>query len=342
MSQTLSQPAAPSLFTAWRVAFPGTLIALTVGVAAMFLSDHYGGPTMLYALLLGMAFHFLSQEGRCIEGIRFSSTTVLRAGVALLGLRITAGQIVALGTAPLLIVLVSLAATILFGWLLSRRLGLRHDFGVLTGSAVAICGASAALAVSAVLPKHEHSERDTLFAVLGVTCLSTLAMIFYPMAIAALHLNGHAAGIVLGGTIHDVAQVVAAGYGISPEAGDTATIVKLMRVAMLLPVSLIIASLFRRQSAKLAQEAARPPLLPGFLVVFALLVIINSLVKLPAPVVNGLGEVSRWCLVTAISAIGMKTSLQALAKLGARPILLIVSETVFLAVLVTVAVLWQH
>ncbi|GAB3626618.1 membrane protein [Pandoraea terrae] len=330
----------PPLST-YRNLFPGTLTAVTVGVAATFLSSHYGGPTMLYALLLGMAFYFLSSEGPCAEGIRFTSTTVLRVGVALLGLRITSGQIVSLGAAPLMLVVGAIAATILFGWILSRWLGMREEFGILTGAAVAICGASAAMAVSAILPKHEDSERDTLFAVLGITCLSTLAMIIYPMLVAVLGLHGHQAGIFLGGTIHDVAQVVVAGYSISPETGDTATIVKLMRVAMLLPVSLVVAWRFRHQHAANESQTKRPRLLPTFLIVFAILVIINSMVKLPTAALQNAGELSRWCLVSAIAAIGMKTSLQSLAKIGLRPVLLIVGETAILAMLVVAPLLWS-
>ena len=290
---------------------------------------------MLFALLLGMAFHFLHEEGACVAGIEFSSKAVLRVGVALLGARITAEQIMGLGLTPILVVVTGVVTTILLGTLLARRLGLSRDFGILTGGAVAICGASAALAIASVLPKTRDSERDTILTVVAITALSTIAMITYPLISAAMGFDQTQAGIFIGGTIHDVAQVVGAGYSISEDAGDTATYVKLLRVSMLVPVVFTIALLVRRGSPAAGASA---PKLPAFLIGFVVLVIINSLGFLPKPVADGAGELSRWCLVTAISALGMKTSFKALAAVGWKPIGLMIAETFWIGALVLLAV----
>lgn len=319
--------------------FPGILAAGTVGVAASFLADHYGGPAMLYALLLGMAFYFLSQDGRCVEGIAVSSRLILRLGVALLGMRITIGQIAALGVEVPLLMVGAVAFTIATGLVAGRLLGLRRDFSVLTGGAVAICGASAALAIAAVLPRHRHSERDTIFAVIAVTALSTLAMIIYPMVVSVFGLDHTDAGIFLGGTIHDVAQVVGAGYSISAKTGDTATFVKLFRVTLLLPVVMMVAIAFGARRQATAEK--RPPLLPAFLIGFALLVGLNSTGVVPPQITEVANNLSRWCLITAIAALGMKTSLKAMTELGLRPILLMVIETVFMAAMVMTVILWR-
>jgi uncharacterized integral membrane protein (TIGR00698 family) len=202
-----------------------------------------------------------------------------------------------------------------------------------TGGAVAICGASAALAIAAVLPRHANSDRDTSFAVIGVTALSTIAMIAYPIVVTALGLDSRDSGVFLGGTIHDVAQVVGAGYGMSKETGDTATIVKLLRVAMLLPVVLLVSFASRR--AAVGPRTA--PLLPLFGVVFFVLVIVNSLGWVPRVAAELAGELSRWCLVAAIAAIGMKTSLKDLSVVGMRPVVLMFLQTVALAGLVAAA-----
>jgi phosphate acetyltransferase len=247
---------------------PGLLVCLTIGLATTFLSDHYGGPTILYALLLGMAFHFLSQEGRCVAGVEFAARTVLRLGVALLGARITATQVVQLGWGPVLTVIVGVASTIVVGRLLARAFGVDRELGLLTGGAVAICGASAALALSAVMPRGEHGERNLILTVVGVTTLSTIAMVTYPLLVKSLGLDHAAAGVFLGGTIHDVAQVVGAGYIISPETGDVSTVVKLMRVAMLVPAVLAFSLLFRQSQQRSGQAGRRPSLLPLFLVAF--------------------------------------------------------------------------
>jgi uncharacterized integral membrane protein (TIGR00698 family) len=314
---------------------PGLAVAATVAVAAMFLSEHYGASAMLFALLLGMSLNFLSEEGRCVAGIKLGSKAVLRTGVALLGLRISAGQIADLGLTTVLIVIACVILTIGLGVLLARACSLSVRFGVLTAGAVAICGASAAMAIAAVLPRHAMSERDTSLTVIGVTALSTLAMILYPVIAVELGLDFHEAGVFLGATIHDVAQVVGAGYGVSKETGDTATIVKLLRVAMLLPVVVVISLVTRRSyasSSGIGEKKA--PLVPWFAVAFALLVGVNSTGWVP-PAASALsGELSRWCLVTAIAAIGMSTSLKQLAVVGMRPVVLMVLQTLLLALMV--------
>lgn len=313
--------------------WPGLAAAIVIAIAASFLGEHYKAPTMLFALLLGMVMNFLAQEeGRCVAGVEFAAKTVLRAGVALLGLRITVGQLASLGWEPVVMMALCVALTIVIGIILARLMGFHPLFGLLSGGAVAICGASAAMALSAALPKHPLKERATLFAVIGVSVLSTLAMIVYPIVAVLLGLNPVQAGTFLGGTIHDVAQVVGAGYAMSPQTGDTATVVKLLRVAMLLPVILCVALFLRLRGD--APTAERPPLLPGFAIGFAVLVVLNSAGWLPVPVIQWGGEASRWCLVVAISAIGVKTQIRDLVSVGWRPVLLMLLETLVLAGLV--------
>jgi uncharacterized integral membrane protein (TIGR00698 family) len=267
-----------------------------------------------------------------------ASTTVLRTGVALLGLRITIAQVEALGWHTILLVVGTVALTLAAGIAVAKALGLGAALGTLTGGAVAICGASAALAIASILPKHKNAERDASFTVIGVTTLSTLAMIVYPIVVASLGLDHRGAGVFLGGTIHDVAQVVGAGYTLSQETGDTATIVKLLRVAMLLPVCLVIGLALHVRGATAAHAA---PVLPWFAVAFAALVVVTSLGWIPASAIEAGSIISRWCLVTAIAAIGMKTSLKALVDMGLKPVMLVVAETVFLAVLVLVVLAWK-
>ena len=330
MSATLSIDAWPERL---RTLFPGVLACAVVAAAATFLSEHYGAPVMLFALLLGLAMNFLSGDGPCQPGIEFTARTVLRFGVALLGLRITLGQVVELGWQPLAIVVIAVVLTIGVSMAVAKLLGFQSLFGLLSGGATAICGASAALALAAALPNHPLKERATLFTVIGVSALSTLAMIVYPMLAQWFGLDPRAAGVFLGATIHDVAQVVGAGYSMSAQTGDVATVVKLMRVAMLVPV-IVFAVMFTR--SRVAQEGGgkRPPLLPGFAVGFVVLMLINSSGWLPGSVAKSGSELSRWLLVAAIAGIGMKTQLKELVGVGLKPVLLMVGETVFLVALV--------
>ena len=324
--------------TASRAALPGLVDCFVVAMAARFLADHYGAPVMLFALLLGIAFHFLSVEGACKGGIAIASSTILRIGVALLGIRIGVDDIVTLGFAPVVVVCIGSSLTVLFGILLARAMGL-HGLGVLTGGAVAICGASAALAISAVLPPNPESERNTIFTVIAVTTLSTMTMVLYPIAAVVIGLSDSETGLFLGATIHDVAQVVGAGYSVSENSGDIATFTKLMRVALLVPLVFCLSLAIRAQAGPGAGTGRKTPALPAFLVGFAVLVALNSLGLFPAAVISFASQLSGWCLVVAIAALGMKTSFKELAQIGLRPIGLVVAETGFIALL-CLGILW--
>ncbi|MDT4845804.1 hypothetical protein FQZ97_798020 [compost metagenome] len=294
---------------------------------------------MLMALLLGMALNFLSQDGTCQAGIDFVARQLLRFGVGLLGLRITLDQVTALGWKPVLMVVVTVALTIGIGAVLALVMGFRASFGVLTGGAVAICGASAALAISAAQPGHPLKEKATLFTVIGVSTLSTVAMVLYPVITRSLQMNDLQAGMFIGGTIHDVAQVVGAGYSISDVAGDAATLIKLLRIAMLLPIIAIVAWVSSHQTAVQSDANSsekRAPLLPGFAVAFAVFMVVNSAGWIPDGLVKLGQSASQWCLIGAMAAIGMKTHLKEVLAVGWKPVALMLIETVALALMVYV------
>jgi len=310
----------------FRCRGPGILICVTIATAAQFLAQHYGAPQMLFALLLGMAFHFLSEEGQCKIGIYYSANTLLRFGIALLGLRITFEQVINLGIDTVALLIGGLVLTIIAGIGASKITGRGIRFGILTGSSVAICGASAALAISAILPKSANGERDTIFTVIAVTSFSTIAMVLYPIIATFMGLEDELSGIFLGGTIHDVAQVVGAGYTVSDEAGDIATITKLFRVAMLVPVAIVLSIVFHGEN----KSTGRAPL-PFFIVGFCAMVALNSSGIVPNFIHKLLIDLSQWCLVTAIAALGIKTSLKAMLTIGYQPVAVLLMETLFIA-----------
>lgn len=323
---------------------PGLLVTALVGMAAAFLGSHYKGSMLLFALLLGLALHFISEDTRCAIGIQFASSTVLRLGVALLGLRLTIDHVVTLGWQTVVALLAAVSLTIALGLLLARLFKVRTSLGVLIGGATAICGASAALAISSVLPKDANLERDTTLTVVGVTTLSTVAMVVYPLITQWLGFDAVMAGKFIGATIHDVAQVVGAGYSLSPEAGDAATITKLMRVAFLMPVLVVISLVVRlRMSGAVgAGSAAKTPLLPWFTVVFVVLMLINSTGWIPAAVQSAASNVSQAFLVLAIAGVGLKTSLRDVTRLGWRPVAMIFLVTLGLAFLTGAYLMATH
>lgn len=322
----------------WRIRFPGLSISILIALASAFLSEHYGAPAMLLAILIGLALHFLAEDPRMGPGLEFAAKALLRAGIALLGLRISLTMFADLGLPMLGVLIAAVVLTVGFGILAARLIGHSTSFGVLTGGAVAICGASAAMAIAAVLPRRDpqDAERDMVFAVFGVTMLSTLAMIGYPILASALDLGPAITGVFLGATIHDVAQVVGAGFSVSQETGDMAVLVKLIRVTLLAPVVLVIALAYRRGGT--IEGSARPPLLPSFVIVFLALVAVNSVVTIPPVVAEAANATSRWALLAAIAAVGVKTSLPNVLKVGRKAIALLVAETVFLAALILIAV----
>ena len=314
-----------------RVA-PGLLVAVTIAAAARFMSEHYGAPAMLFALLIGIAFHFLHEDKKCGPGIDFASTTILKIGVALLGVRVTFDQIASLGLAPVALVVGLIVLTILAGVLLARLFSKPPEFGLLMGGAVAICGASAALALASVLPKSDRMRRDTLFTVVAVTALSTIAMIVYPIFFKTVGFDYTETGVLIGATIHDVAQVVGAGFAVSDETGEVATYVKLLRVACLPVVVLAYALIMRGRGAGDGDGDGKGATvaLPWFAVAFVVILCLNSFGFIPSAAAQGLDWISRWFLIAAIAALGVKTSLKSMADLGPSHIGLAVAVTLVL------------
>jgi uncharacterized integral membrane protein (TIGR00698 family) len=315
---------------------PGLLLSGTVAAAAAFLAAHYGAPVMLFALLIGMAFNFLYDPGPCRAGVDLAAKFVLRLGVGLLGIRIVLDDLLQIGAQGALVLAGLVASTIVTGLAIAPLMNRNWRFGLLTGGAVAICGASAALALAAVIPANDRTERNTLFTVMGVTVLSTVAMIAYPILFQALGFSERQTGFLIGATIHDVAQVVGAGFSVSDTAGETAVMVKLFRVA-LLPVVLVAVALAVRFGPH-GGASGRIALLPWFMVLFLALAVLGSVVTLPTVLVDQVNTLSRACLIVAIAALGIKTSLRTMTDAGRGNLAVLVAETLVLLGLAMLAV----
>jgi uncharacterized integral membrane protein (TIGR00698 family) len=294
---------------------------------------------MVIALVIGIALNPLARRRSFQPGIVLCLKTILRWAVALLGLRIALGEIAALGVTTALLVVVSMVLTLASGFLLARLFALERAYGALAGAGTAVCGASATLATSIVLPDYKGKEMDVAFVVVAVNALSTLAMVVYPLLCVWLGFDAQTAGIMLGATIHDVAQVVGAGYSVSETAGNTAVIVKLFRVFLMLPLVLAIGWLFARRAV--ATSAAKIPI-PLFAIVFVALCVLNSIAapfpaaaRMLAWIKVPLIEASTWGLLIAISALGLGTSLTAIAALGWRHVATVTGTTLVILAVVT-------
>jgi uncharacterized integral membrane protein (TIGR00698 family) len=318
----------------------GVALCSIIAIIAPIIATRYQAPIILFALLLGLSLHSFYNHSTIQAGVNFCSRELLRLCVGLLGVRIAFADIVSLGITPPLIVMVSMVLTIIFGVLFARILGLSKVFGVLSGGAVAVCGVSAAAAISTVLPNDKSQEKYFAFTVIGITTFSTLSMIFYPIVASYLGFSDELAGVFIGGAIHDVAQVVGAGYSISPEAGDVATYIKLLRVALLMPIVMMVFFVFKERNSKMSGGVSA--FIPGFLIMFFVLAFLKNVGVLPPWLIDIIRSLSSYLLVIAIAAIGVKTSLKQVLSVGWRPVALMASETLFLAGLIIMGIMFFY
>lgn len=316
---------------------PGLLLCATLGAAAYTLQNQFGGPVMLYALVLGLCVNAAAAHDRYSAGVHSATQSILRLGIVLLGARITVADAAQLGIEMLLFALAGVTFTVTFGTIIGRALKLPLHHAMICAGAVAICGASAALAIAAALPKHKTSGSQTCTTIVIVTALSTAAMLTYPLLAQALDMSENMAGLFIGATIHDVAQVVGAGYSVSETAGDTATLMKLTRISCLAPAVVCI-TLYARSRSIDGQPAgaSRPPLLPLFLIGFLGLMVLNSLGVLSSTIASIGNALSQGCLIIAMVGIGLKTPIKALLSCGVRPVAALILQSAALAVFVLI------
>lgn len=316
MNQTLR-----TLDTLWwapaRLRYPGAALCVVLALAGSFLANHYGAPALVLVLLLGFGFASQAADSRLQPGVEFCSRQVLRIGIALLGARIGVEQLMTVGSLPLLVVVTCVPITIGSALLLGQWLGLPRLQSLVAGVAVAICGVSAAVAVAAVIPQGKLEDRRLLGVVVGVTALGTLSMLGLPPLFSILGYSDPQTGLLLGASIHDVAQAAGAGYLVSDTAGDIATLTKLLRVALLVPLVLLLGAILNRNSTSKAEH-------PWFLLGFVLLFAMNSLGWLPEDLRQALATASQACLLVTMAALGMRTSLSSLIAQGWRPFALLV------------------
>jgi len=314
----------------------GITVCGLIGGFAILGSELYQAPVMLAAIILGLVVHFLAGIEELKAGIDWCAKPLLYIGVALLGLRIDVGDLNSAGYAIPALVIFALIATIGIGFLTSRMLGQTKGFSFLIGSAVAICGVSAAAAICASMEDCETRDQELTITVAGITVLSTLVMLFYPVLAQAIGLSDIAAGVLMGGSIHNVSQAVGAGLAISDNAGDMAVLTKLLRVSMLLPIVFLIAIVVGRRSA--ANEASFGQkfraYFPPFLIVFFILAVLSCLHLIPAPVTSIGKELANVALVVSLVAIGIKTDLKQVVTVGGKPLLAMTLTTVAMAAIV--------
>ena len=313
----------PAQKSGWRDYFPGLAMTVVAALAAAWLSEHYGAPLMLMGLLIGLAFNFANADTRLHPGLGFASKTLLRWGIVLAGLQITIWQIAGLGWESFLWIAAMIAIVTGVGALTARYLGLGSAFGTLAGGAVAICGASAALALSSVLGEKRTTQAHLTLVLVAVSAASAFAMSIYPLVAEVIGLTDQQAGFLVGASIHDVAQALGAGYSFSDQAGETAAIVKLTRVAMLAPALAVVALLFPAEEGQARGRVGVPWFVLGFLALAG----VNSAVAMPAEVGLVAKHATTALLLLAVTATGIRSPMQMLMQQGWRSSLPVIVAT---------------
>ena len=270
-----------------------------------------------------------------VPGIVFSSKQLLRFAIILYGFRITFQQIAEVGLAGLTVSVIMLSTTFILGWWAGVKLfGLDRDTAVLTASGSSICGAAAVLATEPVLKAEPYKSA---VAVGTVVLFGTIAMFTYPALYKSgiLHMDPSTYGIYVGGTVHEVAQVVAAGGAIGGAAADNAVIVKMTRVMMIAPLLIILGIIVSRTAGSAGGEQKFKISIPWFAVWFIVMAGLNSfLVDIESlkPVLQTINEVDTFLLTMAMTALGMETSVEKFKQAGIKPVLLALLMAVWLMV----------
>jgi uncharacterized integral membrane protein (TIGR00698 family) len=284
---------------------------------------------MILAILLGMVFHnVIGTPARAHPGIAFSMRRLLRLGIILLGLQLTAAQVAAVGYGGVAIIAAALIATFLFTKALGHWLGVDPKLTELIAAGTSICGASAVIATNTVT--HGRDE-DVCYAVACVTLFGSIAMFAYPLLGSALAMTAQDYGLWTGSSIHEIAQVVAAAFQHGQEAGQAGTVAKLTRVMMLAPMIVALGwSAMRRRPADGRKQSGAIPM-PWFVLGFLALVGINSAITIDPTVRAAVVQLTAFLLTMALSAMGLGADFKKLVAAGPRPLLLGAVSTLFIS-----------
>lgn len=282
---------------------------------------------LLLVILLGMIVaSVVTLPAMVGPGVALAQRPILRWAVAGLGFRLSLREIVAIGGAGLAVVVVSTLATLAFGWWVARRLGVAEKLGILLGVGSAICGASAVVAADSVV----HAEkRDSAIALGTITLLGTIGIVLYPVIGRLLGLSEMVYGVWDGASLHEMAQVVAAGFGMSDEAARVATVVKLARICLLAPVVFYLAWSLRKRH--LAEGKAHVAPVPWFLVMFVVFAAVNSSGLLNPATVDLIRKADLWLLCVGMAGVGLQTGFHDIRAAGPAPLLAGFLQWVFLA-----------
>ena len=332
---------------------PGVALSLAVAVIACFIESllpiHLIGSAVI-AMFIGMILnHFLKITEILKAGIKFTSKKILKLAIILLGLSLNIGTILNVGKMSLTVMVFTLLTCFGGGYFIGKALGLNWKLSNLISAGTGICGGSA---IAAIAPTIEAEDNDVAYA-MSATFLFDMAMILlFPIMGRALGMSDQAFGIWAGTAVNDTSSVVATGYAFSEAAGDFATMVKLTRTLAIIPTVVTFALIQLRLKKKEALASAKDngelkanfkisKIFPWFILGFLAMSIIASLFPIPTEVVSSTKSISKFLMVSALSAIGLNTSFSNMKKAGIRPMIhgfIISALVVVVALVVEIAI----
>lgn len=321
-----------------RELLPGVAIAFAVSVVAFVVHERVD---VISPHVVSVAFGMLGATFGRVEdtfrpGLRFSAKRVLRAGIVLLGFRLSLSELGELGPRSLVAVVVVVVATFFGTQWLAKRLGLSRSLGLLMATGYSICGASA---IAAVEPFADADEEEVAYSIALVTLCGTLAIAVLPALGALLRLPDGEFGGWVGASVHDVGQVVAAASTHGSAALAVAVIVKLTRVAMLAPLLAFVAVSARRRNGEHSTDGARrPPILPLFIVLFLVAVVVRTTGVLPGEWLRQIKTAETILLGMGLVGLGSNVDLRKLRAVGGKPLVLGLASWALVAVVSLAAV----
>ena len=318
---------AATLHPTLRSRAPGLALAVAIGVLALLLGRWVplvGGP--VFGIVLGIAVRNLfAPDARFTPGIQFGGKQVLQWSIIALGFGLSLTQVAKTGLESLWVTLITMSVAFLSAWLLGRWLGVHDKLKILIGVGTAICGGSAIAAVTPIIRSDDH---DTAFAISTIFLFNLVAVLLFPLLGHLMNLSDLGFGLWAGTAINDTSSVVAAGYSFSKTAGDYATIVKLTRATLIIPVCLVLAFVVAAREKRRHAQAGSvghfslASIFPWFILWFLVASAIRTAGVIPVAVQPSIHMLAEFLIIVALTAIGLSANLRKMAASGARPILL--------------------
>lgn len=312
----------------------GVLLTLLIALVAKYIATFPFFSILgqlVIAIILGMAWRaaFKVQDSWQV-GIAFSSKKLLRLGIILLGMRLNLADIYHAGANVFLIAVINLVFALLVVYGLTKMFKVEQKLGILTACGTAICGAAAVVAIA---PQIKANEKETAVGAAIVALLGTIFTLIYTVIYSIIDLTPTEYGIFAGGTLHEIAHVIAAASAGGNEAIDIAVIVKLTRVALLVPVAIIIGIFYRRIDKNKEKKAFSFSIIPWFILGFLAMSAINSLGIIPANVAQAFVNIAYILIAMAMAGLGLNVEIKTFKELGVKAFIAGLIGSVCLSVL---------